>query len=80
MFGSDSPPGRTMAAIESPCIRVCTVHPALPMCIGCGRTLDEIGRWIVMTDAERRRIMAELPRRRAGMAQAAAEAVAAQRG
>lgn len=54
-----------MGVIETPCIRVCTVHPELRVCVGCGRTLDEIGRWIAMSDAERRRIMAELPRRHA---------------
>ena len=31
------------------------------MCLGCGRTLDEIARWIAMSEAERGRIMAELP-------------------
>ena len=52
-----------MAAIETPCIRVCIVHPTLRVCVGCGRTLDEIGRWIAMTEAERARIMADLPQR-----------------
>ncbi len=56
-------------AIETPCIKVCVVDPASRLCRGCGRTLDEIGRWIVMTDGERRRVMAELPRRLAGLAE-----------
>ncbi len=34
------------------------------VCVGCGRTLDEIARWSEMTDAERDAVMAELPRRR----------------
>jgi hypothetical protein len=50
-------------AIESPCTQVCVVHPARKLCIGCGRSLDEIARWIDFDDAERRRIMAELPAR-----------------
>jgi predicted Fe-S protein YdhL (DUF1289 family) len=61
-----------MAAIETPCIRICAVHPALKVCVGCGRTLDEIGRWIAMTDAERSRVMAQLPQRRAKMTVATA--------
>jgi predicted Fe-S protein YdhL (DUF1289 family) len=61
-----------MAAIETPCIRICVVHPAWRLCAGCGRSLDEIGRWIAMTDAERSRVMAELPRRRVMMAAPAA--------
>jgi predicted Fe-S protein YdhL (DUF1289 family) len=31
------------------------------MCLGCGRTVDEIARWIEMSAAERGRIIAELP-------------------
>ena len=46
--------------IESPCNRVCVMHPAAQVCIGCGRTLDEIGRWIELGAAERSGIMAQL--------------------
>jgi uncharacterized protein len=49
--------------INTPCNRVCVVHPALRLCIGCGRSLDEIACWIELTDAERTRIMAQLPAR-----------------
>jgi uncharacterized protein len=51
------------AVIKTPCNRVCVLHPALRLCIGCGRSLDEIARWIDLTDAERTQIMAELPAR-----------------
>lgn len=50
-------------AIETPCSKVCTVDRACNVCIGCGRTLDEIAMWAELTDDERRRIMAELPAR-----------------
>ena len=49
--------------IESPCNRVCTLDPATGLCLGCGRSLDEILRWTEMTDAERERVVAELGRR-----------------
>jgi predicted Fe-S protein YdhL (DUF1289 family) len=49
--------------IKSPCTRVCVVHPATRLCIGCGRSIGEIARWIELTDAERDRIMAQLPAR-----------------
>jgi len=49
--------------IETPCNRVCVVHPTLGLCIGCGRSLDEIGRWSDLAPAERARIMAQLPSR-----------------
>jgi uncharacterized protein len=35
------------------------------LCIGCGRTIDEIARWSAMSDEERRAIMAGLPARMA---------------
>ena len=52
------------AEIESPCVKLCTVHPAEGLCIGCLRTVAEIGAWSKMTPEARRAIMAELPGRR----------------
>jgi uncharacterized protein len=56
-----------MAAVESsiasPCNRVCVVHPARQICIGCGRTLGEIAHWIELSGPERDSIMAQLPAR-----------------
>jgi predicted Fe-S protein YdhL (DUF1289 family) len=52
-----------MAAIESPCNKVCTVDKASGLCIGCGRTLAEIATWASVSSGERTRIMAVLPRR-----------------
>ena len=49
--------------MESPCVKICTYEPGAGLCLGCGRTLDEIAGWASFTDAERRRIMAELPAR-----------------
>ncbi len=49
--------------IESPCIKICVVHPATRLCTGCLRSIDEIGRWSKMHPDERREIMAELPAR-----------------
>ncbi len=52
-----------MAAIESPCILVCSIDVKTGYCFGCGRTRDEIAGWLDMTAAERRAIMATLPAR-----------------
>ena len=49
--------------IESPCVKVCVIHPETKLCTGCLRTLDEIGTWSRMTPDLRRDIMAELPAR-----------------
>jgi hypothetical protein len=57
--------------IETPCTRVCVVDPTRKLCIGCGRSLDEIARWIDFTAAERARIMAQLPARLAALSAAA---------
>jgi predicted Fe-S protein YdhL (DUF1289 family) len=57
--------------IQSPCIKVCTIDAGTALCAGCGRSLDEIACWAAMTDAERQRIMGELPLRQARGRQAA---------
>jgi predicted Fe-S protein YdhL (DUF1289 family) len=50
--------------MESPCTKVCTLDARSELCLGCGRTIDEIAGWAAMSEAERARIMAELPKRR----------------
>lgn len=49
--------------IESPCVQVCVVHPETRLCVGCSRSIDEIGRWSRMSNEERSDIIAELPTR-----------------
>jgi hypothetical protein len=51
------------AEIESPCVKLCAVHPTERICVGCFRTLEEIGSWSRMTPETRARIMTELPDR-----------------
>jgi predicted Fe-S protein YdhL (DUF1289 family) len=53
--------------MDTPCIKICTYDPDSGLCLGCGRTLEEIGDWFVMSDAERRRVMEELPTRLSGL-------------
>jgi predicted Fe-S protein YdhL (DUF1289 family) len=48
---------------HSPCVGVCTLDPAMGWCLGCGRTGDEVARWIGLNDAERLSIWNELPAR-----------------
>jgi len=59
------PPPRPPRA-SSPCIGICTIEPSSPYCIGCKRTLKEIARWGVIDEAERLKIMDELPNRGLG--------------
>jgi predicted Fe-S protein YdhL (DUF1289 family) len=53
----------TRDEIESPCTKVCVIHPQERICAGCYRTMDEIGTWSKMTPEARRSLMAELPDR-----------------
>jgi uncharacterized protein len=53
--------------IESPCTNICTLDARSGLCLGCGRTVDEIARWAAMSTDDRARIMAELPARRASL-------------
>ncbi|MFN4158476.1 MAG: DUF1289 domain-containing protein [Gemmobacter sp.] len=49
--------------IESPCVKICVIHPESRLCVGCLRTLDEIGVWSRMDPSARRAVMADLPGR-----------------
>ncbi len=55
------------AGVASPCTRVCAVHPRLKLCVGCGRSLDEIAGWMAFDAGERALVMAALPSRLAFM-------------
>jgi uncharacterized protein len=49
--------------VQSPCVKLCVVHPEARICIGCMRTIDEISAWSRMTHEARATITAELPSR-----------------
>lgn len=50
--------------IASPCIRNCCLDEH-EICLGCGRSLDEIRDWGSAPDSERRRILDRAAGRRA---------------
>ena len=56
---------RAMSApcLSTPCVKVCVIDPISALCIGCGRTVDEIAAWTALGEAERLTIMAELAER-----------------
>jgi uncharacterized protein len=49
--------------IETPCVKICTLDVRMGLCLGCGRTIDEITRWATMSASERSQVMRELPSR-----------------
>jgi predicted Fe-S protein YdhL (DUF1289 family) len=44
--------------VASPCVSVCTMDRTTGLCIGCLRTIQEIGAWRMMTMAEKRATVA----------------------
>lgn len=54
--------------IDSPCVKLCVVHPEERLCVGCYRSIEEISTWSRMTDAARAAVMADLPARAPRMA------------
>ncbi len=50
--------------IESPCVKICVVHPEARLCTGCLRSIDEITQWSKMSAERRREIMEDLPSRK----------------
>ncbi len=55
------------AEVESPCIKLCVVHPEERICVGCFRTIEEISVWSRLSPAARAEIMADLPTRAPGL-------------
>lgn len=51
------------AEVQSPCVKICVVHPVEGLCVGCLRTVAEIAAWSRLTPAERAAVMADLPAR-----------------
>ncbi|RZJ41706.1 MAG: DUF1289 domain-containing protein [Brevundimonas sp.] len=51
--------------VATPCVKVCIVDGPTGLCLGCYRTLQEIGGWSALTDEQRAGIMADLTARRA---------------
>jgi predicted Fe-S protein YdhL (DUF1289 family) len=49
--------------LETPCVNICLLDETSGLCVGCGRTGDEIARWVEMTPAQRSAIMAVLHER-----------------
>ena len=49
--------------IESPCVKICVIHPSERICTGCHRTIEEISTWSRLPQIERDKIINELPER-----------------
>jgi len=48
----------------SPCIGICTLDQKTGYCLGCRRTIEEIGRWALLDDVQRQAVLDKLPARK----------------
>jgi predicted Fe-S protein YdhL (DUF1289 family) len=59
----DGPP--PLRRVMSPCIGICMLDPKSGFCLGCKRNIEEIGRWAMLDDNQRKTILDQLPGRKA---------------
>ena len=50
--------------IESPCVSVCRMENEI--CVGCGRTLEEVVEWYNFTDEEKQAVLNRLEKKKKG--------------
>ena len=63
-MAAPTPPASQVRRTLSPCKGICMMDPRGPYCLGCKRTIDEIGRWQMMEESERQKIAKEITGRK----------------
>lgn len=53
--------------VQSPCVKICAIHPLERICTGCLRTIEEITAWGKMSESERTSLILELPKRQSNL-------------
>jgi len=53
-----------MQTVASPCINVCRIDGRSGFCVGCFRTIEEIGFWSRASDDQRLRVLLAVEHRR----------------
>lgn len=56
--------------VPSPCISVCVMDPRDEVCVGCWRSLQEIGAWSRMPDEAKRQVWQRIQQRLTGLGSA----------
>ena len=49
---------------ESPCNDICTTDLDSGLCIGCGRTQEEIENWITYTNQQKKQVLIDIENRK----------------
>jgi len=50
--------------VKSPCTGVCVLDAKTGYCVGCFRTGEEIGSWMGLSDGGKKRVIAQINKRR----------------
>lgn len=53
--------GTVVGNVPSPCVQICQLEGEY--CVGCGRSIDEIRDWIIMTEDQQKQLLTELENR-----------------
>lgn len=69
---SEAAGGALTAGVPSPCTNVCRIDAVSGWCEGCQRSVDEIGAWSAMNDAQKTAVWAQLAGRRTTVREASA--------
>jgi hypothetical protein len=56
MQNDDKSASENSLAPDSPCIGYCSTSFGAEICIGCGRTAEEVVQWIFLTDPEKKKV------------------------
>ena len=46
--------------IHSPCNDICTIDPENGLCMGCGRTSEEIANWVFFSEKQKKQVLKTL--------------------
>jgi len=49
--------------VDSPCIDLCATDPESGLCIGCGRTPEEIANWVSFSEKQKEQVLKNLDNR-----------------
>ena len=49
--------------VESPCNDICTTDPESGLCVGCGRTQQEIANWTIFSEEMKKKVIKNLKTR-----------------
>jgi len=49
--------------IDSPCNDICTVDNQSGLCVGCGRTQNEIANWLFYTEKQKKKVIFDIKER-----------------